>query len=86
MRGRGCAKCAYTGFRDRIPIAELLIFDDALRSLILEQPSTSTLKKFAVGRGMRTLLEDGLDRVAQGVTTLDEVFRVVSARESKEES
>jgi type II secretory ATPase GspE/PulE/Tfp pilus assembly ATPase PilB-like protein len=84
MRGRGCAKCGYTGFRDRIPIAELLVFDDALRSLILEQPSTSTLRKFAVGRGMKTLLEDGLDRVAQGITSLDEVFRVVSSREQKE--
>jgi type II secretory ATPase GspE/PulE/Tfp pilus assembly ATPase PilB-like protein len=84
-RGRGCAKCGYTGFRDRVPIAELLVFDDAMRSLVLEQPSTSTLKKFAVGRGMRTLLEDGLDKVAAGKTTLDEVFRVVSARESRED-
>lgn len=85
MRGRGCTRCAYTGYRDRIPIAELLVLDDAMRSLILEQPSTSTLKKFAVGRGMRTLLEDGLARVAEGVTTLEEVLRMVSARESKEE-
>jgi type II secretory ATPase GspE/PulE/Tfp pilus assembly ATPase PilB-like protein len=84
-RGRGCAKCGYTGFRERIPIAELLIFDDSLRALVLEQPSTSTLKKFAVGRGMRTLLEDGLDKVAKGLTTLDEVFRVVSARESRDD-
>jgi type II secretory ATPase GspE/PulE/Tfp pilus assembly ATPase PilB-like protein len=82
MRGRGCAKCGYTGFHDRVPIAELLVFDDQLRSLVLEQPSTATLRKFAVGRGMRTLLEDGLDKVAQGKTTLEEIFRVVSMRES----
>ncbi len=81
MRGRGCARCQFSGFKDRIPIAELLVFDDQLRSIILEQPSTSTLKKFAVGRGMRTIMEDGLDKVAQGKTTLEEVFRVVSLRE-----
>jgi type II secretory ATPase GspE/PulE/Tfp pilus assembly ATPase PilB-like protein len=81
-KGRGCAKCGYTGFKDRMPIAELLVFDDQLRSLILEQPSTATLRKFAVGRGMRTLLEDGLDKVAQGKTTLEEIFRVVSLREA----
>ena len=80
-KGRGCAKCGFTGFKDRIPIAELLVFDDQLRSLILEQPSTATLRKFAVGRGMRTLMEDGLDKVALGKTTLEEVFRVVSMRE-----
>jgi type II secretory ATPase GspE/PulE/Tfp pilus assembly ATPase PilB-like protein len=80
-KGRGCQRCGYTGFRGRTPIAELLIFDDQLRSLILEQPSTATLRKFAVGRGMHTLLEDGLEKVARGETTLDEVFRVVSLRE-----
>lgn len=80
-KGRGCAKCGFTGFKDRIPIAELLVFDDQLRSLVLEQPSTATLRKFAVGRGMKTLMEDGLEKVAQGKTTLEEVFRVVSMRE-----
>jgi len=82
MRGRGCGNCQYTGFKDRIPIAELLVFDDQFRTLILEQPQTATMKKFAVGRGMRTLMEDGLDKVAQGKTTLEEVLRVVTLREA----
>jgi type II secretory ATPase GspE/PulE/Tfp pilus assembly ATPase PilB-like protein len=80
-KGRGCQKCGYTGFRGRTPIAELLVFDDQLRSLVLEQPSTATLRKFAIGRGMHSLLEDGLEKVARGETTLDEVFRVASLRE-----
>jgi type II secretory ATPase GspE/PulE/Tfp pilus assembly ATPase PilB-like protein len=81
MKGRGCKECGFTGFRGRVPLAELLRFDDQLRSLVLERPSTATLKRFAVGRGMGSLLEDGLDKVAQGLTTLDEVFRVVGARQ-----
>jgi len=77
QKGRGCLACGFTGFKGRIPIAELLVFDDQLRSLVLEEPSTASLRRFAVGRGMRALLEDGLDKVAAGETTLDEVFRVV---------
>ena len=81
-KGRGCQACQYTGYKGRIPVAELLEFDDNLRSLILEKPSTGTIKKFVTSRGMKTLLEDGLDKVVQGITTLDEVFRVVSFREA----
>jgi type II secretory ATPase GspE/PulE/Tfp pilus assembly ATPase PilB-like protein len=81
-RGRGCNRCGYTGFHGQVPIAESLVFDDQLRALVLEAPSTAILRKVAQGRGLTSLLEDGLDKVAQGVTTLDEVLRVVSVQEA----
>lgn len=81
VRGKGCPDCGYTGYRGRVPVAELLVVDDPLRSIILETPSTSGLKKFSIGRGMKTLAEDALEKVVQGVTTLDEVLRNVSLKD-----
>ncbi|GIW72565.1 MAG: hypothetical protein KatS3mg102_2107 [Planctomycetota bacterium] len=77
-RGRGCRACGYTGFRGRVPVAETLVFNDQLRSLVLEQPSTASVRRLARGAGMVSLLEDALTKVAEGVTTLEEVLRVVS--------
>jgi type IV pilus assembly protein PilB len=82
-RGRGCQACQFTGFSGRIPIAELLEIDEGLRGLVLEKAQTSQLRKFMDGRGWRSLLDDGLDKAMAGRTTLEEVFRVVSLRESQ---
>jgi general secretion pathway protein E len=74
--GQGCPACAQTGYQGRTGIYEFLLVDDAIRPLILQRADASTLRQRAVGQGMKTMAADGWDKVAQGVTTVEEVLRV----------
>jgi general secretion pathway protein E len=73
-RAVGCNQCRGTGYSGRCGIHELLVVDDALRSQVLAGADTTTLHATAVRSGMCTLYEDGLRKVAAGVTSLDEVL------------
>jgi len=75
-RGEGCEECAGSGYKGRAGVHELVVMTDELRRMILERTSTADLKKLALEQGLRTLYHDGLMKVAQGVTTLEEVLRV----------
>ena len=75
-RGRGCENCVSTGYRGRSGIFELLIVTDELRKLILKSADANQLRAMARQEGMITLLEDGVEKIKTGVTTLSEVFRV----------
>lgn len=75
-RGRGCEACNYTGYRGRTGIYEFLIMDDEIRRLVLQKTSAQVIKQAAVGMGMRTLREDGWDKVRRGISTVAEVLRV----------
>lgn len=75
-RARGCQECMETGFSGRIAIFEILIIDDELKNTVLTHPDSSTLKETALGNGLVTLRMDGADKVAKGVTSIDEVLRV----------
>ena len=75
-RGKGCEKCANTGFYGRGGIFELLVVEDELRKLILRNADANEIRDAARKHGMKTLLEDGADKVKAGITTLSEVFRV----------
>jgi len=72
----GCGECAYTGFRGRTAIAELLDMSDRIRQMILERRSAVELKQAAREEGMTFLRESALDRVFAGVTTLREINKV----------
>ncbi len=72
----GCARCIHSGYRGRTGIYELLTVDDELRRLIHDRASESALRAHVVSRGMRSLREDGMRWVAQGMTSLEEVVRV----------
>lgn len=72
-RGKGCNSCKNSGYKGRIGIFELLILDDNLRSLILQKKSAQALREAATKTGMRSLREDGLDKICQGITTIEEV-------------
>jgi general secretion pathway protein E len=74
--GQGCPACAHTGFQGRSGIYELLLMDESLRQLILKRADASALRQAAVQQGMQTLAADGWAKVAQGVTTIQEVLRV----------
>lgn len=75
-RGRGCEKCAFTGYYGRTGIFELLVVDDEIRKLVLRNSDANQLRETARQRGMRTLLENGSEKIRSGVTTLSEVLRV----------
>jgi general secretion pathway protein E len=74
--GRGCEDCASTGYRGRSGIYELLPVNETIRQLILKRSSADIIKDAAVKLGMRTLREDGWQKVRTGVTTVAEVVRV----------
>ncbi|MFT3778214.1 MAG: type II secretion system ATPase GspE [Ottowia sp.] len=73
---RGCEHCRGTGYQGRTGIHELLVVDEAMRSAILQGLDASALQAIATRAGMYTLYDDGLRKVAAGVTSLDEVLRV----------
>jgi type IV pilus assembly protein PilB len=74
--GKGCSRCRNTGYSGRIGIYELFTLDDELRDLVVAQAPLQHLRKAAREHGMRTLLEDGLAKVREGITSADEVLRV----------
>lgn len=75
-RGKGCEQCSYTGFYGRKGIYELFVVDDEIRKFILDNADANQLRAEGKRRGMRTLLEDGADKVRAGLTTPSEIFRV----------
>jgi type IV pilus assembly protein PilB len=77
-RAVGCGACGRTGYRGRFAIHEVLLMTEEIERLIIERRSTEDIKKTAVMQGMATLREDGLRKVGQGTTSLEEIFRVVS--------
>lgn len=75
-RGRGCEACHYTGYRGRTGIHEFLVMDDDIKSMILTTSDANRLKQYALSKGMKTLVQDGAAKVVQGITTVEEVYRV----------
>jgi len=75
-KGRGCEKCAFTGYYGRTGIFELLIVDDEMRKMILRGADANQLREIARTNGMNSLLEDGIGKVKNGLTTISEVLRV----------
>jgi len=75
-QGKGCNVCHGTGYKGRIGIFEVLEITDALRDLINQKNDSSVIVKKAIEEGLTTMLDDGLEKVKRGDTTLEEVFRV----------
>lgn len=75
-RGAGCSFCKNTGYYGRTSIYELLVLDDEIRALIISKTSSNVIKDAAIKKGMKTLKDSGLEKVKQGITTLEEVIRV----------
>ena len=72
----GCSHCRQSGYSGRTGVHELLVIDDAMRRSILDGKDSSSLHQQAMNAGMHTLYQDGLRKVVDGVTTLDELLRV----------
>ncbi len=76
FRGRGCEACHHTGYRGRVPIHELMVVSDGMKALIQGRTRTGELLALAKSEGMQTLVQDGIEKVLQGLTTYKQVRAV----------
>jgi type II secretion system protein E len=81
MRGAGCEACRQLGYQGRLAIYELLVLNEALRPLVLSRAASSTIAQRAIEQGMRTLRDDGWNKVRNGITTIEEILRVTQIEE-----
>jgi len=75
-RANGCEKCGNSGYMGRMGLFEIMVLDEALKSLILQTHDSSRIEREAIARGMTTLQEDGIQKAIDGTTTIEEVLRV----------
>ena len=76
FHGKGCTRCFQTGYRGRIGIFEILALSPVISQMIAQRSSAQAILQKAREEGMTTMMEDGMEKAGQGVTTLDEVIRV----------
>jgi type IV pilus assembly protein PilB len=76
VRGRGCSHCHHTGYRGRLGIFEMLKMGATMRTMTFNRAPTQELRKVARQTGMRSLLEDGVQKALNGITTLEEVLSI----------
>ena len=74
----GCSACANTGYRGRIAVHEVMTVDEEIERLTVERSSASELGRSAVSHGMVSLRQDGWNKVASGLTSIEEILRVVA--------
>lgn len=73
----GCTRCGGTGYKGRIALVELMRMSPEIEQLTIEEASTAEIKRVAVDQGMKSMRQDGWDKVREGVTSVEEVLRVV---------
>ena len=73
--GRGCSKCNGTGYKGRIGMFEIMVFNDEIRELIMNRASTNVLRVAALKGGMKQLRDSGLAAIYDGITTIDEIAK-----------
>ena len=78
-KGRGCERCKNTGYAGRSAIIEVMTISDEIRKVIIARGSAMEIGKIAVSQGMRTLRMAALDKVREGVTTLEQTLVVTSS-------
>lgn len=76
FKGEGCSACSHTGHKGRAGIGEALLLNEKVRELIVSKAPSHEIKAAAVAGGMKSMLEDGLEKAKQGLTSLTEVLRV----------
>lgn len=81
---KGCTACNYRGYDSRTTISELMLISDDIRALIMERADASRVKKLAITEGMTTMRESAMSKVFRGITSVDEVIRVVNSEEMNE--
>lgn len=77
FRPVGCNKCNNTGYKGRVGLYEIMLMSENIELLTIERATAEEIKKVAIQEGMKTLREDGLEKVGMGLTSIEEVMRVV---------
>ena len=77
VKGEGCDKCVNTGFKGRSGVNEVLVVDAEVREAILHKASAAAIRDIAIKNGMTTMLQDGFNKASYGLTTIEEVLRIV---------
>ena len=77
-KGQGCLECDHTGYRGRVAIYEFFLLDEEIQDMVSNHVGTGELRKAAIERGMRTLRQDGWEKVNDGATSIEEVQRITS--------
>ncbi|HQJ56764.1 MAG TPA: ATPase, T2SS/T4P/T4SS family [Caldisericia bacterium] len=80
-KGKGCIACNNSGYKGRIAAQEILKIDDKIREMILNRNPSTDIKDYAIKNGNISLLQDAIDKAKKGITTIDEVIRVISTVE-----
>ncbi len=75
-KGQGCKVCHFTGYAGRVGLFEVMEITEKLRTLIVQKSSADEIRKQSIVDGMHTMLDDGLQKVARGMTTVEEVLRI----------
>lgn len=73
--GRGCSKCNGTGYRGRIGVFEIMVFNDEIRDLVMNSASTAVLRVAAQKNGMKLLRDNGMKLIYDGISTIDEIVK-----------
>lgn len=81
FKGKGCSACKFSGYRGRTGIYEVIVMNNTLREMVIQKASSQQIKKKAVECGLRTLRQDGWDKILKGITTIEEVMRVTQLEE-----
>jgi type II secretory ATPase GspE/PulE/Tfp pilus assembly ATPase PilB-like protein len=76
-RGAGCPECLQTGYSGRTAVTELMMVEEGMREALLHKMPTRALQQVAIEHGMRTLWQNGLRRALQGMTSLEEIIRII---------
>ncbi len=77
-KGTGCLECNHTGYKGRVAIYEFFLLDEEIQDMVSAHAGTTELRKAAMERGMRSLRQDGWEKVSLGYTSIDEVQRITS--------
>ncbi len=83
--GAGCERCFGLGYKDRVGVYELLVFDDEMRSLITATQDAKEIKKLAIKKGMRTLRDSAFSKVILGITSMEEAVRTTQTEDMDDE-
>ncbi len=77
FKGTGCNVCNFTGYNGRLGIYEVLEVNDKIKELIIKKASSNEINEAAISNGMTTMFQDGIKKVLKGLTTLDELIRII---------
>ena len=81
FQAAGCSQCDHTGYKGRLALMELLRFDGEMDELVARRAGVREMLKLARSKGYSTLADDGIRRVLEGITSMDEIARVLDLTE-----